>query len=618
MPGPWLTGERLRRGAALAIWFTILGLLAPRGAWWQSDDFIALEYSADAARAWSDFTGNQYGLEGVVWFWRPLVTLSFWLEQLVAGGPSPGLSHWVNVMVHVGSGAMVAALGTRLRNERFGLLAGLVWLLVPSQTGAVWWAVGRVDGLATGFMLGASIAFLRHLDDGKRAWPWLALAACALMAKESALALPGALALLGFATGTRETRRRRALAAWPSLVLLGGYFAVRYLSLGVVLGGYDDGRVDVLASVAGLGSGVVHALAATVDAWPVLATLGLVLAVLAWRRRGRAVIAAIAGFVVLAVPSLPLWSQLEQATNQRLLHAALVPVALLVAEAGAIPVVLLLLSWFPVLDERRGEQVELWQRCHAMHARLATTAAALPAADDTLFVAGLPRASSSGRFAGFHLGVDRLLAAPFAPAPGRRVLALRPLDQRPDAITIPYGDDRGLPLFAPTLRFASSDELEPLERTELVDLPLRVDGSSTIATSMLLDLDAKRVRIAVRTGGVRSAWYRVTLFTASGYLSCVLPDRAETGDPDGAIDVVDLLRARYVTGAGPDTAHVLFALGVAATFDREPRFPLLVEAGELDPAAGPASFRATHANRSVVELAFDRGIAEFLAGRSPR
>ncbi|MBI5852845.1 MAG: hypothetical protein HZB39_17680 [Planctomycetes bacterium] len=618
MPGRWLTGERLRRGAALAVWLLILGLLAPRGAWWQSDDFIALEYSADAARAWSDFAGNQYGLQGVVWFWRPLVTLSFWAEQSIAGGPSPGLSHWVNVILHVGSGAMVASLGTRLRNERFGLLAGLVWLLAPSQTGAVWWAVGRVDGLATCFMLGAALAFLRHLDDGKRAWAWLALAAGALMAKESALALPGALALLGFATGTHETRRRRALAAWPSLVLLPAYFAVRYQALGVVLGGYDDGRFDVLASIAGLGSGLVHALAATAETWLVLAALGLVLLVIAWLRRGRAVLVALAGFVVLAVPSLPLWSQLDQATNQRLLHAALVPIALLVAEAGVIPVILLLLTWFPILDERRTEQTELWQRCHAMHARLATTAAALPQADDTLFVAGLPRASASGRFAGFHLGVDRLLAPPFAKAPWRRVLALRPLDQRPDAIAIPYGDDRGLPVLAPTMRFAPGDALDRLERAELADLTLRIEGGATVATSMLLDLDNKRARIAVRASGVRSAWYRVTLFTASGYLSCLLQDRAEAGDPDGAIDVVDLLRARYVTGAGPDTAHVLFALGVAATFDREPRFPLLIEAGELDPAQGPAAFRATHANRSLVELAFDRGIAEFLAGRPPR
>ncbi|MCC6783555.1 MAG: hypothetical protein IT457_12000 [Planctomycetes bacterium] len=618
------TPRRASRGSSLLLALLVVALYWPAGAYWQSDDFIAIEYSADAGRAWSDWFGNQYGLTGVVWFWRPLVTLSFWLEQALAGGPSPWLSHATNLLLHVAASLAVASLGTRLAGARAGWLAGLVWAAVPAHAGAVWWAVGRVDGLATLAMLLAARAFVRHLDRGAAgqrtsALPWLALTALALTAKESALAAPLALAWLGAATGDRATRVRRALASWPAWALLAGYLAVRFAALGVVLGGYDHGTIDPAASLTGLGRGVGEVLvplAARADHVTLalgLAPFWIALVVLARRRRLAEVLVALAAFLALAVPTAPLWSQLAAPMNQRLLHAALVPVALVLGRCGVVPVLLVLASWVPAHIEARREQSALSDRLRTLHVRLAAEAAGLDG-DAPLFVAGLPRASASGRFAGFHLGVDRLLAPPFATAPGRAVYALRTLDQREDALALPLTPEAGLPWPVTTLRVADDDRLVRVPPAGLPALELVFDGPTEIATRSLLDLDAGRVQARLRTRGVRGPWYRVTLFAASGYLSCVLPDRAAPGDADGMIEIVELLRARYVTSPGPDTAHVLFALGIATTFDRDLRFPLLVEAGTLADPMRPTSFVATHANRELARLGFDRELARFLAG----
>lgn len=618
------TPRRASRGSRLLLAVLVAALCWPTGAYWQSDDFIALEYSADAGRAWSDWLGNQYGLTGVVWFWRPLVTLSFWLEQVLAGGPSPWLSHATNLLLHVAASLAVASLGARLAGVRAGWLAGLVWAAVPAHAGAVWWAVGRVDGLATLAMLLAARAFVRHLDRGAAGQrtsplPWLACVALALTAKESALAAPLALALIGAATGEHGTRLRRAFASWPALPLLAGYFAVRYAALGVVLGGYDHGRLDPTASLRGLGHGVGEVLVPlTARADQISLALGLVpfalaLVVLARRRRLAGLLVALAAFLALAVPTLPLWSQLAAPMNQRLLHVALVPVALLLGQCGVVPILLVLASWAPAHVAARREHGALGDRLRALHAGLSAEAAGL-GDGEPIFVAGLPRASASGRFAGFHLGVDRLLAPPFAAGPGHTVYALRTLDQREDALAHQAASEAGLPWPVTMLRATDGDRFVRVPPSGLPALELSFDGPAEIATRTLLDLDAGRMHARLRTRGIRGPWYRVTLFTASGYLSCVLPDRAAPGDADGTIEIVELLRARYVTSPGPDTAHVLFALGVATTFDRDLRFPLLVEAGTLTDPVQPTSFVATHANRELAHLGFDRELARFLAG----
>ena len=612
---PWWVLLALGMVTAIAWW--------PQAPYWQSDDYLALAYSADAGRAWSDWTGNQYGLTGVVWFYRPLVTLSFWFEQVLWGGPSPVASHLFNLALHIVSVGLVAGLGARLGSVRAGVLAAVVWAMVPAHSGVVSWTVGRVDGLATLFMLLCAHAFLRQIDGRtRRRWPWVLAFVAALVSKESALALPGALVVLAAATGTRDRRIARALAAWPCLAVLAAYFLVRWLALGRGLGGYDDGTIQPLSSLTGFGTGLLQILApddlATrgglgAIAWLRFVPLAALTAALVVRQRALEPLLALAAALALAIPALPLWSQLGQPMNERLLHASLVPIALACGRSGLLPSLAFLLLFTPTHLLRSAEHRVAWHSARAMHELLRHEGDLLDA--PRLFVAGLPRSDASGRNVLFHLGVDRLLAPPFTVGPARRVLAMRPLAQRADAIRCPYDAAFGLPFDEPTLRFEGESVAEVLPRSKLADLELRYDGPTTVPSDAFLDLDARRLRARVTVLKNDAPWLRVTLFTPGGYLATLLPSRSPDDAAESAgFDLARFLRARFVTTVAADNAHVLFALGVATTFDLETRYPVLVEAGDIESSAAGPTFRATAANRVPLELGFDRGIAAFLAG----
>src|SRR5690606_19345159 len=154
------------------------------------------------------------------------------------------------------------------------------------------------------------------------------------------------------------------------------------------------------------------------------------------------------------------------------------------------------------------------------------------------------------------------LRPPIADVAPRTVRALRPLD-RPDAWTIPFGERRGVPFAdSATLAFDGPEILATLPPPAVTELSVELDGPETIATGELLAIEAgEERRILVRP--VRSAWYRVTLFTAGGYMTVFVPDRAPEEERTGWIDLRDLLHARYARGPGPDRAHVAFALAVA-------------------------------------------------------
>src|SRR5690606_18816912 len=125
LPLPWLLFA-----VVAAVWF-------PVDPWWQSDDLIAVHYASEPARALHDFTGNQYGLTGVVRFWRPLITASFALEGLL--GADPLVSHLSNTLAHALNACLVGLLASRFIGPRRGFVAGLVWATAPLHAAAVFW-----------------------------------------------------------------------------------------------------------------------------------------------------------------------------------------------------------------------------------------------------------------------------------------------------------------------------------------------------------------------------------------------------------------------------------------------------------------------------------------------
>ena len=152
----------------------------------------------------------------MVWFYRPLITFSFWLEQAVFGA-DPLVAHVVNTLAHATSAVLLGALGARLVGPLRGFLAGLLWALAPTHAGSILWAVGRVDSHTTVWVLATLLLVTRWVDGRRRALPLaLATAACALCSKESALVLPGLVAVTAFVAGMPGHRPRTALrATWP-------------------------------------------------------------------------------------------------------------------------------------------------------------------------------------------------------------------------------------------------------------------------------------------------------------------------------------------------------------------------------------------------------------------
>jgi hypothetical protein len=613
LPRPWL------------LFALVLAAVWPFESWWLSDDLVAVHHASDPGRALADFAGNQYGLDGVVWFYRPLITLSFWFDQLVGGGPAPLVAHLSNALAHALSAVLVGTVAARFVGPLRGWLAGLLWALAPGQAGAVFWAVGRVDSHTMVWSGLCCLLFLRHLDGrpGSRL-PALAALLLALCSKEQAIVLPGVLALLAFGSAPPGGRVRDALRSWPAFALVGAYLGFRLWLFGR-LGGYGAAAIDPAAAAAGLGESTLtlfnplrrlggsfaaDELGATLPAFgralgfaPLALALGWVL----WRRRFGLLAASAVGFVGLALPALPFWALTGGVESLRYFYASSAACAVLLAAAGPLPAVLALLVFaLPALEQRR-DWTGAWRDVEAIHRGLIEDRTALPGAE--IFVAGLPRQNSRGTVVELHLGVDRLLQPPFVADEPRVCRALRPLSQREDALRLPYGDGVGLPFDAPTLGFEGPAVRALLPPARLPDAPLELVGLETVATADLLDLHEGRKSARILVRGVRAERFRVSLFTAGGYLSVEVEDRAAAGAADGAIDLRELLVGRFVTTPGADQAHLLFALAVATSLDLEPVFPVLVEA--LRDGA------PTHANRRPLRLRFDRGLDAFVHGRWP-
>ncbi|MEY2980546.1 MAG: rane protein [Planctomycetota bacterium] len=586
----------------------------PLHPYWQSDDFVAVAYASDAGRAFSDFAGNQYGLEGVVWFYRPLVTVSFWFEQALAGGPNPALSHIGNAVTHAIGAVLLGAIAARLLGPMRGWLAGLAWGLSPSHAGAIFWAAGRVDSHTVVWLALACLLQVRAVRrQGRgRGLALLALLA-ALCTKEHAVIAPVLFVMLALTLGRQGQRVRGVVQTWPAFVLVAAYLGVRHLLFGRI-GGYDAAATqDLPGQLMGLGSTTLtllnplRRLGGSVAAIPTyVELLGYVPALLAvgqliHRRRFRVLAGCVVAYGVLALPAFPFWTQ-QGVESLRYSYFPFAALALLLAAGGPIPVLASLAVFALPTVEQHRDWFAAYADVKAHHQALLEDRDTLP--PGPIFVAGLPRQNERRTVVEFHLGVDRLLQPPFVDRDARRVLALRPLTTRADARTIPYGTSTGLPFRAPTLRFDGADARAMLPPAEVADLLL--EGPTHLPTEQLGALNEGKFEATIHTRGVRAARFRVTIFTGGGYLTAEVPDVGRGAD--GAINLRDVLVARHVLEDGADQEHVLFALAIATTFDLDTSFPILIEA--LDPDG-----TATHANRRPFLLGFDRALFAFTTPR---
>ena len=611
----------------LPIWPALLAIVAwfPIAPMWKSDDFIAVNYAMDLSRVLHDFVGNQYGLPGMVWFYRPCITLSFWLDGILAGRDPVvwcWISHVSNVLAHAISVLLFQRVAGRFFSVDIATWAAALWAVAPGHAGSIAWAVGRVDSHTCVWILLSAHAYLRW-QDGRARTRSLALLAqvLALMSKELALVIPGLVLVLGFCAAPAGARLRMALrGVWPFLGMQVAYLGYRYLLFGRVLGGYEGSLPPLPELAKGLATFTWYSLNPLAwlpvgNGWSrVLGIAGLLPAVLglgaaARMRAWKPLTACTLLYLGCALPVLHFWPHTANLQNLRYFYLPLAALLPLVACGRGVAGLLLLLASIPPLFCVRMVNSSSPLRFEATPAlEIGPALEALPAGPVFL---SLPRARDwEERFVHpFHLGVDRLAQRPFGP--GRhRTLAWRPLSEREHASA---GKPSSWPPGTQLLEFDTSTTWWPASRPSSVPAcEVALDGPAHWTSQLYWDLFAQRTSAAFVIRGVRAPEYRITVFTAGGWISAICRDEAKADALDGRVGYATWLQTATATGNAD--AFVVKDLAQPSVLDLDLRFPVWIEAGSLDPAH-PDSFAPTRVASSLLWITLDRDYSEWVAGR---
>lgn len=209
-----------------------------------SDDFV-LRRAVTQDGAWGLWSSS--GSD----FFRPLISLSFYADNWLWDDRASGY-HLINVLLHGLTSFGVFVLAAQVlgdfplsarRRAGAALLAGGIFLLLPSHSGAVSWIAGRTDVIATTCAVYALVAYRIYVDHGSR---WVRVAALilfglALLAKEAVIGFPLIILLLDLL----HPAARPVRARWWGGVFFGaiwlGYVALRYAVIGQWVGGYGGG-----------------------------------------------------------------------------------------------------------------------------------------------------------------------------------------------------------------------------------------------------------------------------------------------------------------------------------------------------------------------------------------
>jgi len=213
--------------AALMVVATVAIYWPALGAGFLGDDFMilhrlrTLEHASDVIRF---FRGEFFE------YYRPLGFVSHAIDWAIAG-QNPREFHLTNLVIHVISTIVILLIGRTLSpGPLAGLLAAALFALHASNNEAVVWMSARFDLLATGFALAALFCMIRGGTTGGICAPLLFF--CALLSKESAVALP--IAAAGWSTfRLRASTLRTSLSIAPWLVALPAYSALRQVGGGI-------------------------------------------------------------------------------------------------------------------------------------------------------------------------------------------------------------------------------------------------------------------------------------------------------------------------------------------------------------------------------------------------
>jgi hypothetical protein len=540
------------------------------------------------------------------------------------------VSHYGNVLAHGTNALLGGLIWRRWLGDGRAFAAALVWAALPSHVGAIAWAVGRVDSYTTVWCLSAVWLGLRRQEAhaaGQAApgWPLLLATAAAFASKELAIVVPPLLTLLlwlrGAGTGWQRTRAVLRLAS-PAWLVAVAYVPFRWCVLGR-LGGYAAAAWDPLAIGRGLGQVLADILvplrwcgplpggpAAASPLWFAAAMTPPALAVgwLLWRQPARAVLALLAA----AIATAPMANFLAEAHNPHNLRYYYLPTLALVgavASGGWLPALALLSALAGPLFAVRVAQWRADTESAAMHRAIAAEADA--GAASPMFVAGLPHANATATAVQLHFGIDRLLAPPFG---DDRVVvrALRPLAEVPGVFRLEAQDGvpQALPLgstwfFAGPTAFGQAPPPPPLPA---LDVTGDAGGRFDLTTPTLFAMARGERHPGLQTPNVRPQAFRLTLFTANGYLVTLFEDHGDGNGSTGRFDARTWFSALGTFRIGRTTlgSYIGDALAVPTSIDRVPEFPVLLEAGSYTVTGHEVVFQPTHRSRRLLTFVFDR------------
>jgi tetratricopeptide (TPR) repeat protein len=190
-------------------------------------------------------------------YYRPLVTLSFWLDQSLSRN-NPHWFHVVNLLLYALAAASVTlVLWELLHSGVWALLGGLLFAAHSSHVESVAFVSGRTDIMLALFTGLACFALLRSFRKHNRWW-WLGVPPAfglALLSKETAALFPLLVALAPLLVGVRYDRRYWLLLL-ATVAVLAGYLFLRAAAVPVPIpvehGVGVWGRLAAVANTIGL------------------------------------------------------------------------------------------------------------------------------------------------------------------------------------------------------------------------------------------------------------------------------------------------------------------------------------------------------------------------------
>lgn len=239
------------------------------GNFFNGDDFVHLVWLNKAQSNWELLWRNFHS----AWldvptarFYRPLISC-FMMADYLALGRSGLAFHLTNLICHLLSVLFLYLVFTEiiadkdnlseaearnLRLWRFSSTA--LFALYPLHAEAVSWITGRVDTIVTMFFLASFWCYLRWRAQKNHVY---LAAACltfvgSLLSKEMAIMFPPVLIAYEVILNKSSTKRHWLAvlrSTLPFFLLLGAYLAVRTISLGTAVGGYDDSLIPRLDRV---------------------------------------------------------------------------------------------------------------------------------------------------------------------------------------------------------------------------------------------------------------------------------------------------------------------------------------------------------------------------------